>query len=82
MLLAAAFNDEATGKTFEMITLQGYAAPLDKFTAVFSRLLNDDQRKGAWLTTCIFPLPWPPNRGAPISAGGDDSHEARFHCCG
>ena len=61
MLIAAAFNGEATGKTFEMITLQGYVAPLDKFTAVFSRLLTDDQRKGA-STNFISPLRGP---GAP-----------------
>lgn len=46
VLIAAAFNEEAHGKTFEMITLQGYSPPRDRFDAVFSRLFSDEEREG------------------------------------
>eukprot|EP00192_Tetraselmis_astigmatica_P012630 CAMPEP_0117657294 /NCGR_PEP_ID=MMETSP0804-20121206/5254_1 /TAXON_ID=1074897 /ORGANISM="Tetraselmis astigmatica, Strain CCMP880" /LENGTH=421 /DNA_ID=CAMNT_0005463739 /DNA_START=162 /DNA_END=1427 /DNA_ORIENTATION=+ len=47
VLIAAAFSKEAWGKTFEMITVQGYAPPADGFKGVFSRLLSDDERSAA-----------------------------------
>lgn len=43
-MISAAFAYEAHGKTFEMITLQGYMPPTDGLKSVFSRLVSDSQR--------------------------------------
>jgi len=47
VLIAAGLSPDAEGKTFEVVTLQGYKAPLDNFSAVFSRLRSDQQRREA-----------------------------------
>jgi hypothetical protein len=46
VLISAALSEEARGKTFEVITLAGYAPPADRLEAAFSRLFTDEDREG------------------------------------
>lgn len=47
VLISAALSEEARGKTFEVITLAGYAPPADRLEAAFSRLFTDEDREDA-----------------------------------